>query len=347
MNSLPLFIFTGFESGETLLYRARLGCRQRSARAGARAVHRRTRAGQVTDRPLVKGGMSCQGVAWPWCWPAMMTLPSALSLLSATPASAFQCGTPLALITGSGSSWAANAVDKWIANVQSQGIQVVFTADGSAAGRRTSRCIPSTSPSATSATRARPGHRDERRLQPSVCLPAGHGGRDILPLQHRGRREADHEPAAVRANPRQDLHQPDHELGRPGHYHGQQRPRAARPADHRRWCTPRDRGRPRSVHAIPELRYSRAAGSPSTTGRPGRPSTGPGREATRSPRTGSAQVMNYIASDGCERLYRHRRIFLRAGRPDFRSSSWRTRPAITCCRVSTTTPWRSPRRRST
>jgi phosphate transport system substrate-binding protein len=64
----------------------------------------------------------------------MMTLPSVLSLLSATPASA--SSHPLALITSSGSSWAANAVDKWVANVQSQGIQVVFTPDGSAAGRQ-------------------------------------------------------------------------------------------------------------------------------------------------------------------------------------------------------------------
>jgi phosphate transport system substrate-binding protein len=40
-----------------------------------------------------------------------------------------------ALIDGSGSSWAANAINQWVADVSSQGMQVVFTADGSAQGR--------------------------------------------------------------------------------------------------------------------------------------------------------------------------------------------------------------------
>jgi phosphate transport system substrate-binding protein len=38
-------------------------------------------------------------------------------------------------ITGSGSSWAANAVNQWIADVTKQGLQVVFTSTGSAQGR--------------------------------------------------------------------------------------------------------------------------------------------------------------------------------------------------------------------
>ena len=41
-----------------------------------------------------------------------------------------------ALITGSGSSWSANAVNQWIADVQSNGLKVVFTANGSASGRK-------------------------------------------------------------------------------------------------------------------------------------------------------------------------------------------------------------------
>jgi phosphate transport system substrate-binding protein len=40
-----------------------------------------------------------------------------------------------ALISGSGSSWAANAVNQWISDVASRGLQVVFTAAGSAQGR--------------------------------------------------------------------------------------------------------------------------------------------------------------------------------------------------------------------
>jgi len=39
-------------------------------------------------------------------------------------------------IEGSGSSWSANAVNQWIADVDSQGLQVVFTASGSAQGRK-------------------------------------------------------------------------------------------------------------------------------------------------------------------------------------------------------------------
>ncbi len=41
-----------------------------------------------------------------------------------------------ALIQGSGSSWAANAINQWVADVKSQGMQVVFTPDGSAQGRK-------------------------------------------------------------------------------------------------------------------------------------------------------------------------------------------------------------------
>ena len=41
-----------------------------------------------------------------------------------------------ALIAGTGSSWSANAVNQWIADVQSNGLQVVFTPSGSAQGRR-------------------------------------------------------------------------------------------------------------------------------------------------------------------------------------------------------------------
>ena len=41
-----------------------------------------------------------------------------------------------ALIQGSGSSWAANAVNQWVADVQSQGLQVVYTPNGDAQGRQ-------------------------------------------------------------------------------------------------------------------------------------------------------------------------------------------------------------------
>jgi len=41
-----------------------------------------------------------------------------------------------ALIQGSGSGWSANAVNQWIADVQTNGLQVVYTASGSAQGRK-------------------------------------------------------------------------------------------------------------------------------------------------------------------------------------------------------------------
>ncbi|HJQ43043.1 MAG TPA: substrate-binding domain-containing protein, partial [Jatrophihabitantaceae bacterium] len=41
-----------------------------------------------------------------------------------------------ALINGSGSGWSANAVNQWIADVQSKGLQVDYTAVGSAQGRK-------------------------------------------------------------------------------------------------------------------------------------------------------------------------------------------------------------------
>jgi ABC-type phosphate transport system substrate-binding protein len=41
-----------------------------------------------------------------------------------------------ALIEGSGSSWAENAVNQWVADVASSGVQVVYTPDGDAQGRQ-------------------------------------------------------------------------------------------------------------------------------------------------------------------------------------------------------------------
>jgi ABC-type phosphate transport system substrate-binding protein len=53
--------------------------------------------------------------------------------LGANPASAADSH---ALIQGSGSSWAANAINQWVADVNSQGIQVVYTPDGDSQGRQ-------------------------------------------------------------------------------------------------------------------------------------------------------------------------------------------------------------------
>jgi phosphate transport system substrate-binding protein len=51
---------------------------------------------------------------------------------AATPASA----APLTLIDGSGSSWASNSLNQWIADVEPDGLEVVYTPDGSTAGKK-------------------------------------------------------------------------------------------------------------------------------------------------------------------------------------------------------------------
>jgi ABC-type phosphate transport system substrate-binding protein len=55
-----------------------------------------------------------------------------VGLLGTQPASA----ASHALIQGSGSSWSANAINQWVADVAGQGMQVVFTANGAAQGRK-------------------------------------------------------------------------------------------------------------------------------------------------------------------------------------------------------------------
>jgi phosphate transport system substrate-binding protein len=50
--------------------------------------------------------------------------------------SSASAGDSHALIQGSGSSWAANAVNQWVADVLSQGLQVVYNPNGDASGRQ-------------------------------------------------------------------------------------------------------------------------------------------------------------------------------------------------------------------
>ncbi len=57
----------------------------------------------------------------------------AASVLASAAASA---SGSTSLIQGSGSSWAANAVNQWVADVAADGIQVVYTPDGDAQGRQ-------------------------------------------------------------------------------------------------------------------------------------------------------------------------------------------------------------------
>ena len=75
---------------------------------------------------------------------------------------------------------------------------------------------PRTSPSPRSATRGRPGHRGSptpRRAARYAYLPIAAGGTSF-PYHDRDRRPAGQEPPALGPDPGQDLHQPDHQLGR-------------------------------------------------------------------------------------------------------------------------------------
>ena len=66
----------------------------------------------------------------------LITVAALLSTAALTSASSSGAADSHALIQGSGSSWAANAVNQWVADVASQGIQVVYTPDGDAQGRQ-------------------------------------------------------------------------------------------------------------------------------------------------------------------------------------------------------------------
>ena len=67
---------------------------------------------------------------------SVAALAAALGLSSGSTASAITPMAAHAQITGSGSSWSANAVNQWIADVTQSGLQVVFTSTGSAQGRK-------------------------------------------------------------------------------------------------------------------------------------------------------------------------------------------------------------------
>ncbi len=72
---------------------------------------------------------------------AVLTSMVAVVILTGSPATATSMAAARpsaahALIQGSGSSWAANAINQWVADVRASGLQVVFTASGSAQGRK-------------------------------------------------------------------------------------------------------------------------------------------------------------------------------------------------------------------
>ncbi|GAA3650360.1 phosphate ABC transporter substrate-binding protein PstS [Nocardioides ginsengisoli] len=67
--------------------------------------------------------------------PFVVVLAGYLALLSG-PGAATAAAPTYALIQGSGSSWAANAVNQWVAEVDAKDLKVVYTANGAAQGRK-------------------------------------------------------------------------------------------------------------------------------------------------------------------------------------------------------------------
>ena len=66
----------------------------------------------------------------------LLLAPLAMAALLPVAAAPAIAASSHALIQGSGSSWSSNAINQWVADVEPTGLQVVFTASGSAQGRK-------------------------------------------------------------------------------------------------------------------------------------------------------------------------------------------------------------------
>src|SRR5262249_30302040 len=117
----------------TALRHPRVRRRRRPARDRPRPVRDRTPAGPAEGWPaMIRIGSSSSSVTRLAAALVVLAVVGAITL-PGTPAAPSTTHGP---IEGSGSSWSANAVNQWIADVDSQGLQVVFTASGSAQGRK-------------------------------------------------------------------------------------------------------------------------------------------------------------------------------------------------------------------
>ncbi|WP_308195683.1 substrate-binding domain-containing protein [Dactylosporangium sp. AC04546] len=98
----------------------------------------------------------------------------------ATPASA---AVGHARITGTGSSWSANALNQWVADVQKQGMQVDFTPTGSATGRKDFAALANDfaiSDIGFRGTDPKTGQRDDSQGRPYAYLPIVAGGTSFV-----------------------------------------------------------------------------------------------------------------------------------------------------------------------
>ena len=304
MNSLPLYIYTAVRSGQPLVHRPRLRRRlpccsiivlvlfvvtRLLARADKAATSRRQHSIASACRTgtcgLTDVMASCLGRA-----PLRCRVSSRSASVGRRPTRR----RSHAQINGSGSTWAANAVNQWIADVQPQGLQVIFTATGSAQGRQTSPTGPPISRSATSATRVSDpttGQIDTSNGRPYAYVPmvAGGtafpyhimvGGKQVTNLRLSGL-------TLAKIFTNQITNWDDPAITADNNGHALPRSRSSR------WCTPRARAPPRSSPTYLATEYpsiwrpfSGSRASPSTSRAKG----------PQIAQNGSDGVMNYVAS---------------------------------------------------
>ena len=283
MNSLPLYIYTALHHPRAAGHHPRLRRGQRAADDGAGAVRRRP-ALLVRDKGVADEGPRRMPVLCRRSRSSAWSLPSVLARRAGTAAGAVP--PRHALIEGSGSSWAENAVNQWVADVHSQGIQVVYTPDGDCPGppglrqqdvglRRDLRRLPG----------RRPGHRRDRHLAgPALRLPAHRRRRDLVPVPDPVRRPAGARTcgcpgetlAKIFTNQITNWDDPAITEDNNGHA----LPVAARSP---RWCSRRGPGATEQLTSYFATEFPSIWKSFSGVSRP-RPSTSPAR-GTRSPRT--------------------------------------------------------------
>ncbi len=275
---------------------------------------------------------------------ALVVVLAGLALVTAGAGSASAADSH-ALISGSGSSWSSNAINQWIADVNANGLQVVYTGSGSAIGRKDfANKTTDFGVSEIGYQGVDPRHADGRHLagQGVRLSPAGRGWH-VVPIQPQDRQHPGGEPAAVRQDARRDLHEPHHQLGGPGDHRGQQRPQAAEHPDH-------------PGRALGGLRLDRPAHEVLQQGVP--VDLEPVPRARRLHRVLPAAG----PADRAERLRRGHELRSTPRRPTARSATTstrtrstpaspsprsRTRPATSPSRPSTTSRWPCIRRSST
>ncbi len=253
MNSLPLFIYTNVRSGDpTAIQRAYGAAFVLLALVLVLFVVARLLARDPDHHslhpPTLGPSRQPEGLMNTRLTPLLVTLLGGLALALAIlgtgagtasadatsgRADAAAARAAYATIEGTGSTWSELILQQWIADVNRNGIQVVYTGGGSTKGRKdfsqnsTDFAISEIPYQGTDES----GQADTSNGR-ALRLPADRGRRHGVHLPAQGRRPAGPQPAAVGRDHRQDLHRQDHELERPADRRGQQRPCVPGQDDH-------------------------------------------------------------------------------------------------------------------